>query len=225
MRKGKTRKIFVFVIIFCFILTSILVFVPKGETPILEDPIAEKPDPTKPVDPVEPAKPETPTEPIKLSPVRFEKPDYYEYWKTTDPTTQVDFPILLCRFSTEAVRTGSVEVTLAKDATVYGGVRDSITGESSLTLEWPNLAMIICGINLTQELQESFATKVIPEDIEVTLEMIKDLYRIELKAGTLLGTVGAPLLNDWAGANLIIVIVSDNNSSIEDALTNLMTAL
>ncbi|HOB89914.1 MAG TPA: hypothetical protein PKG74_01100, partial [Candidatus Colwellbacteria bacterium] len=63
MRKERTRKVFVFVILFCFILTSILVFVPKDENkPPTEDPIAE--EPVKPAEPVKPVEPDKP-DPIK----------------------------------------------------------------------------------------------------------------------------------------------------------------
>ncbi len=210
-----------FVILFCFILTSILVFVPKDENkPPTEDPIAEEPvKPAEPVKPVEPDKPD-PIKP-KMKLLSFsEKGDVEPSKIEIDPKVGAG-ALLFCKLPP------GTKIVLDMEAKLREGWVIPVNkpqDEPCLTIESGVYEIILIGITPTAELRTQ---------LNETYDAASGKTSVKIESGTILGTVGpsspSPFKNDWGveGCNLIIGIgiYSDHIDLIELSVASILEAI
>lgn len=200
-----------FVILFCFVLTSILVFVPKDENkPLPEDPVAEIPEPVEP-EPIGPVVEPDPVEP---------EPRLVSFSKKGEIRAEVGI--------TSATIIGKVpegtSIILDVDALLLerGWNRsDRPQEEYCLVAEVGSYGLFFLGIVPTKELSGQLAVTHIYGGPDY----------IQAPAGTLLGTVGRPLKNDWEeeleGCNFVIIVATWQETSyiIEPSVTSIIEAI
>lgn len=220
MRKGRARKVFVFVILFCFILTSILVFVPRDENkPPTEDPIATD---LKPVNP-EPTQPEEPDKPDPVKPklnlVSFsEKGEAEPSSIETSPGGNAEI-FLFCKLPPGTKIVLDMEAELKEGWTIYVGKPNH---EPGLTVKTDIYDIVLLGITPTAELRTQ---------LDETYDAGSGKTSVKIEPGTILGTVGSgpSFKNDWEveGCNLIIDIgiYSDHIDLIEPSVAAIMEAI
>ena len=212
-----------FVILFCFVLTSILVFVPRDENkPPTEDPIAEEPvKPAEPVKPVEPDKPD-PTKP-KMKLLSFSEKGEAEPSKIEiDPKVGAG-ALLFCKLppGTNIIFDLGTEAKLREGAFLPVGKPEK---EPGLCVQNEVYEIILLGVTPTAELRAQ---------LDETYDAASGKTSVKIESGTILGTVGpsspSPFKNDWGveGCNLIIGIgiYSDHIDLIELSVASILEAI